>query len=122
MLCLGISEDFFDAGVTLCNGPKVVFASNEERYTRRKNEGGFPFASLAALLEYTQVPLQDIERIVVAGHMTPPLPIRMFRPLHRLRFNAHRSKNVTLFRRITDFVTHVTPMSHTSEDSLMRRL
>lgn len=122
MICLGISEDFFDAGVTLCDGPRVVFASNEERYTRRKNEGGFPARSLEGLFDYTGIDPKDIDRVYVSGLMTPPLPIRLFPALHRWRFDTQRSREETLMRRVMDFVAYSTPMSHTSETALSRRL
>jgi len=122
VIALGINEDFFDAGVTLCDGPKVVFAANEERYTRRKNEGGFPHQALAALLEYTGVGAGDIGRIHVCGHMTPPFPVRLFPKIHAWMFDSRRSKKDTAFKRFIDFVTFVTPISHTSERSLLRTL
>ena len=121
MLCLGISEDHFDAGVTLTDGDAVVFASNEERYTRRKNEGGFPWQSLQGMLDYTGIDPKDIGHIYVCGLMTPPFPIRVFPFLHRLRFDAHRSKKETLFKKFMNFVTFMTPISHSSEDSIMRK-
>lgn len=122
MRCLGISEDHFDAGVTLTDGPRIVFAANEERYTRRKNEGGFPWQSLQGLFDYTGFDPAEIEHIYVCGLMTPPFPIRLFPWLHRLRFEAHRNKEETLFKKFMNFVTYMTPISHTSEDSLMRKL
>jgi carbamoyltransferase len=122
MLCLGISEDHFDAGVTLTDGETVVFASNEERYTRRKNEGGFPWQSLQAMLDYTGIDPKDIGHIYVCGLMTPPFPIRLFPFLHRLRFDAHRSKKETLFKKFMNFVTFMTPISHSNENSLLRKL
>jgi carbamoyltransferase len=121
MICLGISEDFFDAGVTLCDGPRVLYAANEERFTRRKNEGGFPRQSLAALFAYTGVAPKDVERVYVSGLMTPPLPVRMFPRLHEWMFDAQRSKQPTWFKRLMEVAMFMTPISHTSEDSLLRR-
>ncbi|MFP4501503.1 MAG: carbamoyltransferase C-terminal domain-containing protein [Candidatus Hydrogenedentota bacterium] len=122
MICLGISEDHFDAGATLTNGDQILFATNEERYTRRKNEGGWPHHALASLFDYTGVTPADIDRIYVCGLMTPPLPIRLFPFLHDLRFNAHRSKEDTWFKKFMDCVTFLTPVSHSSEDSWMRTI
>ncbi len=122
MIYLGISEDLFDAGVTLVEDDKIVFASNEERYTRRKNEGGFPRQSLHALLEYTGIDLVDIDHVCVCGHMTPPLPVRIFPFLHGWLFDAHREREETLFKKVVDLVMFHTPVSRTSEQSLSRRL
>jgi carbamoyltransferase len=121
VIYLGISEDLFDAGVTLVNGDAIVFASNEERYTRRKNEGGFPHQSLQALLEYTRVDLADIDHVCVCGHMTPPLPVRVFPFLHTLLFDAHRSREETLFKKFVDLVMFHSPVARTSERSFSRR-
>lgn len=121
MIYLGISEDLYDAGVSLVDGDRIVFAANEERYTRRKNEGGFPRHSLAALLQYTGIQPADIDAVCVCGHMTPPLPVRLFPFLHNWLFDAFRSREETLFKRLLDTVMFHTPVSQTSEDSLMRR-
>ncbi len=122
MIYLGISEDLYDAGVTLVDGDRIVFAANEERYTRRKNEGGFPRHSLSALLDYTGVQPSDIDHLCVCGHMTPPLPVRLFPFLHNWLFDAFRSREETLFKRLLDTVMFHTPVSQTSENSLMRRV
>jgi carbamoyltransferase len=121
MAFLGISEDLFDSGVALCDGHKVLFASNEERYTRRKNEGGFPYRALDALLTATGAGPSDIECICVSGLMTPPLPVRMFPGSHNWLFEARRAKKESFLRGFLDDVTFVLPISHTSERSLMRR-
>lgn len=121
MICLGISEDLFDAGAALCDGENVVFASNEERYTRRKNEGGFPRESLRALFEAAPVELADIDRIYVCGEMTPPFPVRLFPRIHYWLYDAKRDRRNSMFRKIMDAVTFLTPMSHTGESSWMRK-
>jgi carbamoyltransferase len=120
VIALGINEDLFDSGVALCDGPKVLFASNEERYTRAKNEGGFPYQALASLFKTTGVRPQDIERVCVAGFMTPPLPVRLVPGAHNWLFNARRSHKESFLRGLLDDVTFYTPISHTSDRSLMR--
>ena len=122
MLYLGISEDLFDSGVTLCDGERILFASNEERYTRRKNEGGFPEKSLEALLQRTGVAPEDIDVTCFSGIMTPPLPVRIFPSLHKRAFDAKRDKRTSTLRNLIDAVTFLTPMSHTSQKSLSRSM
>jgi len=122
VIYLGISEDLYDAGVTLVEDGEIIFAVNEERYSRRKNEGGFPHQSLEALLKYTGVAPSAIDGLCVCGHMTPPLLVRLFPFLHNWLFNAFRSKKDTLFKRLLDLVMFHTPVSRTREDSLLRRL
>lgn len=122
MICLGINEDLYDSGVTLCDGPKVLYACNEERLTRRKNEGGFPRHSLDALFAYTKIDPADIGMLCVVGHMTPPFPVRLFPQLHGWLFDAKREKEDTLSKRLIDLAVFLTPVSHTSERSLSRSL
>lgn len=92
MICLGINDDLYDSGVTLCDGARVVYAANEERFTRRKNEGGFPHRALAALFAYSKIDPADIEAVFLSGHMTPPFPVRVFPKLHHWLFDAQREK------------------------------
>ncbi|MBI1319002.1 MAG: hypothetical protein GC168_08635 [Candidatus Hydrogenedens sp.] len=115
MVTLGISEDQFDSGAALSDGTRLLFASNEERYTRRKNEGGFPHRSLQALLEYTGIDAGDIERIVIPGFNTPPLPVRMFPGIHRTNFDARRRDPESPTARFMDFVRYHTPITHARE-------
>lgn len=121
MLALGINEDLFDSGVTLCDSGTVMFASNEERYTRRKNEGGFPRHALQALFDYTGIAPGDIQAVCVAGHATPPFAARLVPPLHDVVFNIKRTKGDTLGKRLLDAAVFATPVSHTTEDSALRR-
>ena len=121
-LWLGINEDLFDAGVALCDGERVLFAANEERYSRRKNEGGFPHRALQALFDYTKVDPEDIERICMSGLMTPPPPVRMIPKIHDWLYNARRTNRDSFLRRFFDDVTFLLPISHTSEKSLLRRM
>jgi carbamoyltransferase len=122
MICLGINEDLFDSGAALCDGSRVLFAANEERYSRRKNEGGFPHKSLDALMKATGVEPSDVDCICVSGIMTPPLPVRIFPRMHNWIFDALRSRNETLFKRLMDMAMFMTPVSHTSDTSLLRSI
>ena len=52
MNILGI-HDGKDAGVALVVDGRVVFAANEERYSRQKMHFGFPFLALQKLFRFT---------------------------------------------------------------------
>ncbi|HDP35850.1 MAG TPA: hypothetical protein ENN29_12170 [Candidatus Hydrogenedentes bacterium] len=121
-LWLGINEDLFDSGVALSDGEKVLFASNEERYTRRKNEGGFPHHALDSLFSYTGVNPSDIDNICISGLMTPPPPVRLLPRAHTWLYNARREKRDSFLRKLLDDVTFYLPISHTAETSLLRRI
>ena len=120
MIFLGISEDLYDAGVTLCENERVVFASNEERYTRRKNEGGFPHHALASALAFTGIQPADVDAIVYSGHMTPPFVVRLLPWLHYALFDAARRREDTVFKKFLDAATFLLPVSHSREDSFLR--
>ncbi|MGQ0720111.1 MAG: carbamoyltransferase C-terminal domain-containing protein [Candidatus Eiseniibacteriota bacterium] len=64
MLALGI-HDGKDAGVALVGDGDVLFAANEERYTRRKLHFGFPVLSLERMFRHTGVKPTDIAVVTV---------------------------------------------------------
>ena len=55
--------DGHDAGAALIEDGRVVFAANEERFTRRKLEIKFPVHSIAAALKHAELKPSDIEEI-----------------------------------------------------------
>ena len=122
MLVLGINDDAYDAGVTLVEGGRVRFAANEERYTRRKTQGGFPYESLRGCLRYTGVDPRDISQICVCGIMTPPVAKRMMPGIQGLLDGAKKSGAESVGSKVVDFLTHNTSIAHTTPDSLGPRL
>ncbi len=60
MYILGI-WDGHDSGAALLEDDKIVFAANEERYTKRKLEIKFPSSSIAAALSYAGIKPNDVE-------------------------------------------------------------
>ena len=62
MYVLGI-WDGHDAGAALLEDDKIVFASNEERYTKRKLEIKFPYNSIVSALSYAGIKPADIDTV-----------------------------------------------------------
>ncbi len=62
MYILGV-WDGHDAGAALLEDGKILFASNEERYTKRKLEIKFPYNSIAAALSYAGIKPNDVEEV-----------------------------------------------------------
>ncbi len=62
MYVLGI-WDGHDAGAALIKDNKIVFASNEERYTKRKLEIKFPYNSIRAALAYAKITPDEVKTI-----------------------------------------------------------
>ncbi|MEM3883309.1 MAG: carbamoyltransferase C-terminal domain-containing protein [Methanothrix sp.] len=62
MYVLGL-WDGHDAGAALLEDGNIVYAANEERFTKRKLEMKFPYNSIRAALDYAQIKPTDIENI-----------------------------------------------------------
>ncbi|MDE1850434.1 MAG: hypothetical protein KGH54_01410 [Candidatus Micrarchaeota archaeon] len=60
MYVLGL-WDGHDSGAALLEDGKIIFAANEERYTKRKLEIKFPYNSIRAALEYAKIKPTDVE-------------------------------------------------------------
>jgi len=121
MLTLGINQDLYDCGVALADGRTVLYAANEERFTREKNAGGWPRHALAALFDHTGIAPAEIGRVAVAGEMTPPLPARLFPALQSWASRSRRERGDTFAKRLVDLLAFDTPLMRTSPDSLARR-
>ncbi len=62
MYTLGI-WDGHDSGAALIEGNSVIFAANEERFTKRKLEVHFPIHSINAALKYAGLKPSDVEKV-----------------------------------------------------------
>ncbi len=60
MYVLGL-WDGHDSGAALLEGDKILFAANEERYTKRKLEVRFPYNSISEALRFAGLKPSDIE-------------------------------------------------------------
>lgn len=60
MYVLGI-WDGHDSGAALLEDNKIVYAANEERFTKRKLEIKFPYNSINAALEFARIKPEDVE-------------------------------------------------------------
>lgn len=63
MKVLGISPLDKDSTVAIVEDGKVLFAAGEERFTRTKQQDGFPTKALEAALAYTGTRLEEIELV-----------------------------------------------------------
>jgi len=69
-----------DSGAAVIQDGKVIGAVNEERFSRRKIDGGYPFESIRKVLEANGIVPGDIDLIALAG-LSPRL-----RSLKMLRY------------------------------------
>ncbi len=61
---LGISAYYHDAAAALLIDGEIVAAAQEERFTRKKHDAGFPHRSIAFCLQQAGIALADVDRIV----------------------------------------------------------
>jgi carbamoyltransferase len=88
MRVLGVSDNH-NAGAALVVDGRLVAALNEERIIRQKNALAFPTNAIHEVLRLGGVQACQVDRVVVAGEITPSCPLRL---LHRLHQGA---KNVS---------------------------
>lgn len=63
MYILGISAYYHDAGVALIKDEKIIAAVQEERFTRKKQDDGFPKESIKYCLKEAGISLDDLDYI-----------------------------------------------------------
>jgi carbamoyltransferase len=64
MIILGISAFYHDSAVCLLRDGEIIFAAQEERFSRKKHDAGFPEKALQAALSYTGISRADIDSVV----------------------------------------------------------
>jgi len=64
MRILGISAFYHDSAAALVRDGEIVAAAQEERFTRKKHDSGFPRNAVAYCLAQDGVRLKDVDRVV----------------------------------------------------------
>jgi len=59
------SRSMHNSGVALLKNGEVIFASDEERFSRIKNDGAFPFKALEAMYKETGITPKDITYVAM---------------------------------------------------------
>ncbi len=93
MYILGI-WDGHDAGAALVEDNKVIFAANEERFTKRKLEVNFPKHSIEAALRYAKIKPDDIEHIAFSTTEFAKTIERMFPKMRENYYIFRRRKRL----------------------------
>ncbi len=63
-LILGISAFYHDSAATFIKDGKILAAVQEERFTRKKHDNGFPTNAIKFILSNEKVKLSEIEKII----------------------------------------------------------
>jgi len=64
MVILGISAFYHDSAAVLIKDGKVLAAAEEERFTRKKHDAGFPSQSITFCLQFCGLKLSDVDSFV----------------------------------------------------------
>ena len=64
MTILGISAFYHDSAVAIIQEGRILYAAQEERFTRKKHDQHFPSHALANAYEYTGLSPKDIDYVV----------------------------------------------------------
>ena len=64
MRILGLSAFYHDSAAALVEGGRIAAAAQEERFTRKKHDSGYPANAIACCLNESGVTLNDVDRIV----------------------------------------------------------
>jgi carbamoyltransferase len=64
MVILGISAFYHDSASVLLKDGEIIAASEEERFTRKKHDAGFPAEAIKFCLQYAGLKLSDVDSIV----------------------------------------------------------
>ena len=63
MKILGISAFYHDSAAALVDGGRIVAAAQEERFTRKKHDSGYPTNAIAYCLDQAGIALDEIDRV-----------------------------------------------------------
>ena len=61
---LGVSAFYHDSAAALICDGKIISAAQEERLTRKKHDPSYPFNAIEFVLNYSNIKLSDIDKIV----------------------------------------------------------
>lgn len=64
MIVLGISGLYHDSAAALLEDGEIIAAAQEERFTRVKNDAGFPCRAIAYCLGVKKIELRDVDAVV----------------------------------------------------------
>ena len=61
---LGVSAFYHDSAAALLKDGCLVAAAQEERFTRKKHDAGFPAHALSSVLDAEGISLSDVDHVV----------------------------------------------------------
>ena len=76
---LGIHDGTHDAGAVILENGNIIAACDEERFTRKKGDGGFPLHSIMHCLDLAGTDIHSMDAVAFAGTINPNPILRMYR-------------------------------------------
>ena len=64
MYILGLSFGYHDSSAALIKDGEIVFASQEERFSRIKHDNSFPSQSIFEALKFEKINIEDISYVI----------------------------------------------------------
>ena len=61
---LGISAFYHDSAAALLIDGKIISAAQEERFTRKKHDAGYPHNAVEFILKNSNIKLSEIDHVV----------------------------------------------------------
>ena len=104
---LGISDSKTESGIAYYKDGKLEFALNEERVSRKKLDGGFPYKSLDLFYKYYEDELDSIDQILFAGILTPVPVSRIFNFLLDIDKRSTKQNNKSWFDLIYRTISYI---------------
>jgi carbamoyltransferase len=84
--------DGHDSGAALLKDKEIIFAANEERFTKRKLEVRFPYNAIKASLAYAKIKPEDVEHIAFTTTEFTKTLERMFPSMKENYYQFRRRK------------------------------
>ena len=109
MKILGINDGVTDSGIAYHDGNKLIMAVSEERFTRKKVQGGFPKKSLDYFIREYKKEVPEIDKIIFAGILTPTLITRIFSRIESI--DKYEKKQNRFYATLFDIVEYKTRLT-----------
>ena len=89
MYILGISAFYHDSAACLLKDGEIIGAAQEERFTRKKHDAGFPIHAILYCLNEAGIAGKDIDNVVF---YEKPLPASLKRCQYGLKPNCFKNQ------------------------------
>ncbi len=98
MTILSIQFHSHDASVALIQDGKILYASSNERFSRKKMDKGFPDKALENCLEFTKISPKKIDKVVVIGEKPFPDSFVEIIKLFTMEFFLTKGRNLFVLK------------------------